>query len=234
VQDAVQETLRLLWEHRPPPKRGPMPTLRLDEITRAGIELADRDGLGALTMPRVAEAVGVTKMALYRYVPGKTELVALMVEGAVGAPPHAPPGDWRARLEDWAQRLFERFARHPWALDATVGARPIGPNELGWAEQAVAALDGDALTGSEKLDVTATLAGHVRAIAAQTAGGAAEQELNAAMGQLLAGRADRFPALAAAMSAVTPDTQDQALSFGLARILDGVQLLITERSTRLQ
>src|SRR5436190_23908188 len=111
--------LRLLWENRPPPKRGPMPTLRLDEITRAGIELADRDGLGALTMQRVAEAVGVTKMALYRYVPGKTELVALMVEGAVGAPPQAPPGDWRARLEDWAQRLLERFARHPWALDAT-------------------------------------------------------------------------------------------------------------------
>ena len=81
-------------------------------------------------------------MALYRYVPSKVELVALMTDAGLGEPPtfDTSPGAWRARLYDWALRLFERFGRHPWALETTVGVRAIGPNEVAWLEQAVAAL----------------------------------------------------------------------------------------------
>jgi AcrR family transcriptional regulator len=227
----------LLWGHRPAPKRGPKPTLSLEAIARAGIEIADADGLAAVTMQSVAAALGFTKMALYRYVPGKVELVALMTDIGMGEPP--PPGTardgWRARLDLWARRLFELFLQHPWALETTVGARAVGPNELRWLEQAVAALAGSGLHGHEVLDTAVTLAGHARAIAQQEAAtsgeGSAEQSLNAFIAAVLPVHGHRFPALAAAATeAVELGGQGQAFDFGLARILDGIELLITART----
>ncbi|MGV9307169.1 TetR/AcrR family transcriptional regulator [Nonomuraea sp. NPDC003727] len=222
--------ITLLWEQPAAPKRGPKPTLSLDTIATAGIEIADADGLAALTMQRVAERLGVTKMALYRYVPGKVELVALMVDLAIGEPP--PPaavgGCWRPTLDSWARQMYDRFRAHPWALEATVGARAFGPNELGWLEQATAALAGTGLAGSEILDTAATLAGHARMIAQQAAGtpaGAPEQAMGDAMGAMLTGREERFPTLSAALA--DPAGKDQALDFGLRCILDGVELLIS-------
>lgn len=232
ASSAQADAFTLLWERQATPRRGPKPTLSLEAIARAGIEIADAQGLAAVTMQRVAAALGVTKMALYRYVPGKVELVALMIDIGVGEAPHLDtvPGGWRRRLDEWARQLFSIFWRHPWSLDATVGARTIGPNELGWLEQAVASLAGTGLDGGELLDVAATLAGHVRTMAQQgsaMASGAPEQ----AMAALVHGREDRFPALTAALDSATKHgSQDKALDFGLARILDGVELLIASRA----
>jgi AcrR family transcriptional regulator len=232
----MQDLVALLWEAPAPPRRGPRPALTLEVITRAGIEAADADGLAAVTMQRIAESVGVTKMALYRYVPGKAELVALMLDAGIGAPP-APAAaiGWRETLDAWARALYQRFCRHPWALEAAVGARVVGPNELTWVEHAVAALTGTGLTGSEMLDVAVLLTGHVRNLAQQLAAMPAapdnpEQAMESALQRVLAGRADRFPALTAALaSAETTGGQDQALGFGLARILDGIAALIDSR-----
>ncbi|MGV9809563.1 TetR/AcrR family transcriptional regulator [Micromonospora chersina] len=222
----------LLWGAPTGPRRGPRPTLTLAAIARAGITIADADGLDGLTMQRVAESLDVTKMALYRYVPGRAELVALMLEAAVGEPPAPPPGaDWRGRLDDWARQLFDRFRRHPWAHAATVGPRLPGPNELAWLEQVVAALAGTGLTGAEQLDVAVLLVGHARNLAQHAApddapGGSRE----AGFAVLVRGREERFPALDAALRGIDPDTPDQALDFGLARILDGVEALVTTRA----
>ena len=228
--------IALLWDRPATPRRGPKPALTLEAIAKAGIGIADADGLTAVTMQRVATALGVTKMALYRYVPGKAELVALMIDMGVGEAPRSSgaAGGWRLRLDQWARQLFSRFWQHPWALEVTVGPRVIGPNELGWMEEAVAALAGTGLDGGEMLDVAATLAGHVRAIAQQRsapADGRPEQAMAAAITGLLHGRQERFPALAAALdSAAEHSSQDKALDFGLARILDGVGLLIASRT----
>jgi AcrR family transcriptional regulator len=226
----------LLWEQPASPKRGPKPTLSLEVIARTGIEIADLDGLASVTMQRVAETLSVTKMALYRYVPGKAELVALMTETALGGPPRldAMPGNWRTKLYEWARQMFDRFCLHPWALESTVGARPLGPNELGWLEQAVATLTGSGLDGGEILDVAVTLVGHIRGVAQQGTAMATEvpeQTMESALNTLLRGREERFPALTAALaSTAAHGSHDQALDFGLRRILDGVNLLIVERS----
>lgn len=230
---------RLLWDSPATPRRGPKPTLTLAALAHAGIELADEEGLAAVTMQRTAAALGVTKMALYRYLPSKVELVALMTETAMGEAPQLDtvPGGWRPKLHEWARRLFAGFVRHPWLAETTVGARAIGPHELDWTERAVAALTGTGLRGAEILDVAATLAGHAKAIAqhasAAVAAGRdnAEQSLTEAMLALSHGREDRFPALAATLDlAAQEGGQDNALDFGLARILDGVELLIARRS----
>src|SRR5437879_9617565 len=172
--DAV---IDLLWSPAPTPRRGPKPGLTLTEIAQAGSAIADADTLTAVTMQRVAEALGVTKMALSRYVPGKAEPVALMTDVAIGEPTPLGTTGWRTELDAWAHAMIDRFVRHPWTQETTTGIRAMGPNEIRWLEHALAALDGTGLTGAEKLDVAATLAGHARAIAQQAsaAGTSAEK-----------------------------------------------------------
>ena len=212
----------VLWGEEKPRSRGPKPSLTLDGIAAAGIAIAASEGLAAVSMQRVAAEVGCTKMALYRYLPGKAELVALMVERALGAPPTLPP-DWRAALSSWTSLLLDGFLRNPWTLPATIGPRPLGPHELGWTEVALAACEGLPLSGSERLDTVATLAGHARSLAAQA--DLSESGLLGAM----AAHAARFPALMAAMADAT--APDQAFGFGLGRILDGLDVLITTRKS---
>lgn len=230
--EGANDAVRLLWGPPAKPSRGPKPALSLARIAAAGVEIADAEGLAAVSMQKVAGLLDFTKMSLYRYVPGKAELVALMVEAAVGEPPQAVDRlGWREQLAAWAQQLARSFAEHPWLLDATVGARVMGPKELGWLERVVAALDGHGLTGPERMDAAVLLAGHVRSIAEQARAtrpdGSPEAELLVVLGPLVHQHADRFPALAAAMA--SPGGQDQALDFGLERILDGLEALITRR-----
>src|SRR6266540_3558611 len=83
-------SIELLWGLRTPPSRGPKPA----------IEIADADGVAAVSMQRVASRLGFTKMALYRYVADKAELLAIMIETAAGEPPDlgSIPGGWRPKL----------------------------------------------------------------------------------------------------------------------------------------
>jgi AcrR family transcriptional regulator len=220
-------TADFLWQERAQPTRGPKPALTLDKIADAAIAIADAEGLAAVSMQRVAADLGYTKMSLYRYLPGKSELVAAMIERGMGEPPAISKDGWRAALTAWAGALLAAFGEHTWAQEATSGARPIGPHELAWTERALAVLP-EGLTGAERLDTVATIAGHVRMIAGQA--GQAESELAASMIHAMAEHAERFPALAAAMADVgAHGGGDQAFSFGLERILDGLEVLIGGR-----
>ncbi|MFJ8166447.1 TetR/AcrR family transcriptional regulator [Streptomyces sp. NPDC096136] len=223
------------------PARGPRRGLTLEQIAVAGVGIADAAGLGGVSMQGVAGELGVTKMALYRYVPGKAELVALMVEAALpdpGAgldPALAAAGDgWRERLGVWARELLAGYRAHPWLLDATVGARALGPREVGWLERALAAMQGCGLSGAEAMDVVVLVTGHVRGIAGQerasdgTAG--VDAELGAVLAAVVAERGEEYPALAVALGSVAEHGgQDQGLDFGLERIFDGVGLLVERR-----
>jgi len=232
-------TLDLLWGTAQRPRRGPKPSLTLDRIVTEAIAHADAEGLASLSMQRLAERLGCAKMALYRYVPGKAELEALMLDAALGTAPDpaaAGPGEqepWRAQLRAWAMTMFERMRAHPWAHELAQGIRPIGPNEVGWMESALTTLAGRGLTGAESLDTIALLAGHVRGLA-QQAVAAGDDNMEAGLGrqvaQALAAQVGRYPrTLAAFTESGSPGGRDNALSFGIDRILDGLGVLIAAR-----
>jgi AcrR family transcriptional regulator len=237
--------LDLLWGTRQPPRRGPKPSLSLERIVTEAIALADAEGLANLSMQHLAERLGCAKMALYRYVPGKAELVALMVDAGIGDPPQPPaetahtaqtaaPGEqpWRAILRLWATTIYGRYHAHPWAIEATAGARPMGPNEMAWLETALAALTGTGLTGAERLDAVVLLNGHARSLVQVTSAGQEdpEQEIARQVGTVLSAHPDRYPQVLAAFSDSAPSARrDNALHFGIDRILDGLAALIAAR-----
>ncbi|MFI6515297.1 TetR/AcrR family transcriptional regulator [Spirillospora sp. NPDC050679] len=227
----------MLWGEQEQPTRGPKSSLSPRRIAEAAVLVADAEGLEAVSMPRVAAGFDVSGMALYRYVPGKAELVELMVETVLAQRPDLTgdgPG-WRPRLTAWARQLLAVYQAHPWLLAATAMRRQImGPHQLGWMDTALAALESTGLTAGQRHQVFLLIAGQVRALAQQTAAFDPDhaREWTRLTGELLDRHADRFPALTRAIAdgAFGPAAADP-LAFALDRILDGVQALIDHAAT---
>ena len=178
-----------------------------------------------MSMQKVAARLGVTKMALYRYVGSKDELIAVAVEQAVEDPPTstAADGDWRERTRRWADRLREVWTAHPWLPAATLGNRVMGPREIGWSESAAQALEGSGLGGAELRATIALLFAHSRSALAHDVAGTQywtlDQELGAEVRERLRAHADRFPLISAAGA---DDDEFDVWRYGIDLVLDGV------------
>ena len=160
---AVPETLRRLWGQDAPRRRGPKPALSVDQVVRAAIALADAEGLEAVSMARVAETLGYSSMALYRYVANKEELLSLMADAAAAdltMPPEAE-GDWRAGLEAWTRAQIEGVLARPWYIDLPLPTVRLGPHRVRWIDRAFSILRDLDLTTDEKLQIIGLLAQHV-------------------------------------------------------------------------
>ncbi|GAA2246094.1 MULTISPECIES: TetR/AcrR family transcriptional regulator [Kitasatospora] len=224
-------SLALLWGEQEQPRRGPKPSLTAGRIVAAAIEIADTEGMDAVSMQRIAAELDVTTMALYRYVPGKAELIDLMVDSALGTPATTDgiPDDWRSRLTDWARQCWAKYRRHPWILTATAMRRQLmGPNQLAWLDAALAALSRTGLPAAQQHDAFLLIVGHIRTLAQQSAAAdeAGEEEWNRLEADVLERHGHRYPALTAAITAgAFAPQQGDPLDFGLERILDGIAAL---------
>ena len=153
----------LAWGTRGGRRRGPRPSLVLDDIVAAAVAIADAEGIEALSMQRIASRVGVTPMALYRYVGSKDDLVALAVDAAGGEPPPGPsPGEgWRVATERWALAQLDGLERHRWIARVPISTAPLGPNQVVWMERCLECLEGTGLGSAERLGIMNVLAGYV-------------------------------------------------------------------------
>jgi AcrR family transcriptional regulator len=106
----------------------------------AAITIADREGLDALTMRRLAQQLGAGTMSLYWHVRNKDELIELMRDQVTGEHTLQPSGDWRADLARFARDLRAMFRRHPWLASVAFGTPPLGPNALRQDELTMAAM----------------------------------------------------------------------------------------------
>lgn len=243
--NSVLRALELLWDEGPRPSRGPKPSLSIAQVVEAAIELADAEGLEALTMRRVAERLGFTTMSLYRYLPGKEELVEVMRDVALGPPPAslgARPRSWREGLVRWSHAILEVHHRHTWLLAMELRGPPFGPNHLHWFETALQILTPLGLDGRLMVSLVIALDSYVRGAASVRVGVAREArrmgqepaQLRREYGRILerALRDERYPTMRklAADGALTdePPARDE-FAFGLERLLDSFEALAPPR-----
>jgi AcrR family transcriptional regulator len=150
-----RRVVELLWAPKQPSSvRGPKPRTSLADVVAAGVAIADAEGLAALSMRKVANHLGVGAMSLYTYVPGRSELVELMIDRVYGE--HTiPKADlpWRQRVEQWARETWRIYNAHPWLLDYNMARLPIGPHVLDVSEVLYTALRDAGFAGAENVAI---------------------------------------------------------------------------------
>src|SRR3954454_12692895 len=216
-------SLVLLW--RTPARAGPS-GLGPDRIVQGAIELADADGLSAVSMRRVADRLGAGTMSLYTHVPGKAELLDAMLDVVLAetARPQDVPGGWRGRLEVVARENLALVRRHPWILEVDIGRPPLGPNMIAKYDYELRAVEGIGLTDLEMDAVVTLVLAHAAGAARATADadGARAPVLHRFL------TPGRFP-LAVRVGVAVAEANDgahdpdHAFSFGLQRLLDGIE-----------
>jgi len=218
-----------IWTRPERATRGPAPEHSRAEIAAAGVALADRRGLAAVTMRSAAAAIGTAPASLYRYVATRDELVELMADQVYGEYRYTGPEPGRpvANLLRLAHQGRAIYHRHPWLLDVPATGGLPGPNAVAFIEQALAALASTGLTGPEKLETIGLFSGAVRLLAQteisqQRAGQDTAQWQGSLAGYLMhivAG--GQHPQLAAALA--EPSGQPEPLfDRALTRILTGL------------
>ncbi|NNC13190.1 TetR family transcriptional regulator [Planctomonas sp. JC2975] len=236
---SLPHAVALSWGVAERPQRGPKRELSIERIVEAAIEIADAEGLGALSMAKVASALGFTTMSLYRYVTSKDDLLLLMQDAAATVElPEPPEDDWRTGLKQWTLANVEALRRHPWYSQIPVTGVPITPNVIRLVDMALRALRPARLSDNEKMACVLLVASYARAVGVVQAeidgtGAPAEEVTGASYAPALAAliTEDRFPDLApvVASGAYTADDYDD-FGFGLERVLDGIQRYIDETS----
>ncbi len=241
-------TLELLWRVPPEtaPTRGPKQRSSVDAVVAAAVRIADADGIAALTMRAVATELGLTPMATYTYVPGKAELIDLMLDAVYREMPRGELSGlpWRERVATIAAENRELLARHPWVAYLPTTRPPLGPGLAAKYDHELRAFDGLGLTDVDMDAALTYVLGFVNAvarIAIDTERAAADSALTdrqwwerAAPVLERVFDAERYP-LAARVGAAAGGAHDAAYSadhayeFGLARVVDGLARLIEKR-----
>lgn len=108
---------------------------------RTAVEIADREGLEALSMRRVGAELGCAAMSLYGYVANKEELLELLADHVLGTLPEVDAsGPWDEAIVDFFAALHVLLLEHP-AVAQVVTQRPTsGPNTQRHGEHALAVL----------------------------------------------------------------------------------------------
>ncbi len=106
----------------------PRRPLTRDRILRAAVGLADREGLGALTMRRLGAELGVEAMSLYKHVANKEEILDGIVEIVLGEIEITDgDGGWKGMMRRRATSAREVLGRHSWAIGLLESRGVSGP-----------------------------------------------------------------------------------------------------------
>lgn len=245
LEGGIPHAVALSWGMAAAPQRGPKREMSVERIVETAMALADEGGLAAVSMAKVAAALGFTTMSLYRYVTSKDDLLLLMQDAACGVFLLAPLDSglsWRQGLREFALATVEVLRRHPWYLDIPIAGAPVTPNNLAIVDWGLGCLEGLPLSEQEKMSTVLLLSTYGREVGAVERDIANAREAGAVGAGLDVPRilqslvtAERFPHLFPIVSAGAYTDQDPPgqehddFDFGLERILDGIAHLLDQR-----
>ncbi|MFC4908433.1 TetR/AcrR family transcriptional regulator C-terminal domain-containing protein [Actinomadura gamaensis] len=197
-------------------------SLTQPQLAAAALAVIDRDGLAALSMRAVAKELGMSTMALYRYVDGREELEGLVVERVLSGVDTAPPpdGPWRERLAALVERIRLAVAAHPEAIPLTPAHRHRSPALLRWSETVLGVLADAGFGGDARIIA-------LRGVTAYIIGAIQLEHLGPLSGPgtdvIAALPDDEFPRMAAAGRRAREISSHEEFRRGLDLILDGIE-----------
>lgn len=246
AKDARAE-FRRLWEMEGALRPGPKSTQSARTIARAAIAIADAEGLQALSMRQIAGSLSISAMALYNHVPGKAELLSIMIDEVASEILGPTEGDWRSKATSIAWENWQCLLRHPWMLSVESHRPVIGPNVLRKYDEELACFEHLGLSDIEMDFALNSLLGLVRGCAATQidANGVLKKRDQTDMDwwhvrQPLLEQLDiehRFPLASRVGAAIgahssAPQSPAESFRFGLDRWLEGMTDLIAARTAR--
>ncbi len=204
--------------------------LSRDAILAAAIELADTEGLGAVTMRRLASSLRVEAMSLYNHVANKDELLDGMAD-QVAAEIEVPDPElgWKTAIRRSAISAHDVFMRHPWASGLLESRMNLGPARLRYVDAVIGVLSGAGFPLTTVGFAFMALDSHTYGFTLQELSwpfdADSAPELAATMVETVP--ADDYPNLAAMAkaAAASPGSFPLRFDFGLDLILDGLERL---------
>ncbi|MFC4453607.1 TetR/AcrR family transcriptional regulator [Deinococcus sonorensis] len=217
-----------------PSHREPRTPLTRERILRASLDLVDQQGLEALSMRRVGQALGVEAMSLYKHVKDKDDLIDGLIDlviAEIDVPDTAD--DWKDAMRQRAISAHQVLLRHRWACPLMGSRVNIGPAMLAYINDTFAWLHHGGFTVEQTLDAWHALDGHIYGFTLQQLNlpFAPEEAANmAAVGMELIS-ADQYPHFHAAVAAIVDmGGRVERFEFALDLILDGLERLLTSPS----
>ncbi|MFV2178265.1 TetR/AcrR family transcriptional regulator [Actinomadura sp. LOL_016] len=240
-----RRSLELLWDDGTRPARGRPPTLTLDAIVTAAVETADElartEGLDALTMRSIATRLGVGTMSLYRYVPGKGELLDLMLDRVVEGPDLEAEAEfgWREILKADADRHWRMCMDHSWYPFVDQSRPTLGPNTVAGLDalfsllrpRGIADRTAMMMIGVQSDFVTGIARSHINERRTVARTGVTSEEFWEAQAPTLERvmLSGRFPTMAVLDDDTFDFSYEQLFEFGLDRLHDGFASFLGER-----
>ncbi len=246
IIQSLPSGVALSWGIIKQPSRGPKGELSIKKIVDAAIVIADRDGLAAVSMSKVAQSLGFTTMSLYRYITSKEDLLVLMQEAIcdIPIPPEVEGKPWREEMREYVWACVDVFRKHAWYGDIPITSVPLTPNNLQVIDWMLRIMRDFPLNDFEKMSFLLLVSSYSRACGLiardmdkAIRDGASPESFSGipyadALKQLV--KPDRFPNLHPILmaGAYTDEVENPIgndLDFGLERILDGIEHYLREK-----
>jgi AcrR family transcriptional regulator len=222
-----------IWDLPERGSRGPKPQHDRATIAAVAVQIADAEGIDALTMRRVARVLGIATMSLYTYVQTKGHLEQLVIDHLAGefVYPAIPAPDPRAAVADLARQGRDIARSHPWIAGLLHRPALLGPNRLRYMDYFLGLLSDSELDTGAKMEVLALIGGFATMYGAmqgmpgnEPASGAAGPDETAAAqtrGLARAAASGQYPNLAAALTVAGPArTEDSIFESCITRLID--------------
>lgn len=232
ANSSAQAAEGLVWERDNPTTHAGSRVVSDEMICDAAFAIADKEGLHAVSVKRVASKLNAPAARLEAYLASRDDLLDLMLDRAfaeVELPPHEADTDWRADLHTLATAMQVVAERHPW-LRSLVGTRtPCGPNGLRVSERMLAALEACDLDALQMTHMVNTVLAYVYGFAqlqlgqnAAQSGDAADRMTRTAHYLVGAVSSGDYPNLSRLFAETPQLTTLDAFEAGLGYVLDGL------------
>jgi AcrR family transcriptional regulator len=235
----------------PRPRRAPRPpwkgpererrrhTLSVEAIVDAALQVVDTEGFDALTMRRVAQALGTGGASLYAHVDGKDALIELVMDRVIGeleVPWPPDPERWTEQIKECVRGMRAVFAGHRDIARGALARIPTGPHAMEKMERMLALMRAGNLPDQAVAFAADLLSLYATAVAYEDSlyrsRGWNEEDMVSYIGELhdyFANLpAERFPHTVALAATLTSGDGDERFEFGLDMLLRGLSSLRSE------